>query len=37
VINTTDQINMVWTQMQLQRWTGSNWEQFGPVLDSLSE
>jgi branched-chain amino acid transport system substrate-binding protein len=37
VINTTDQINMVWTQMQLQRWTGSNWEQFGPVLDSLSD
>jgi branched-chain amino acid transport system substrate-binding protein len=37
VINTTDQNNMVWTQMQLQRWTGSNWEQFGPVLDSLSD
>jgi len=36
-INTTDQTNMVWTQMQLQRWTGSSWEQFGAVLDSLSE
>jgi branched-chain amino acid transport system substrate-binding protein len=36
-INTTDQVNMVWTQMQLQRWTGSSWEQFGAVLDSLSE
>jgi len=36
-INTSEQVNMVWTQMQLQRWTGSSWEQFGEVLDSLSE
>ena len=36
-INTTDQVNMVWTQMRLQRWTGSSWEQFGDVLDSLSD
>jgi branched-chain amino acid transport system substrate-binding protein len=36
-INTTDQINMVWTQMRLQRWTGRSWEQFGDVLDNLSD
>jgi branched-chain amino acid transport system substrate-binding protein len=36
-INTTDQVNMVWTQMRLQRWTGSSWEQFGDVLDSVSD
>jgi branched-chain amino acid transport system substrate-binding protein len=36
-INTTDQVNMVWTQMRLQRWSGSSWEQFGDVLDSLSD
>jgi branched-chain amino acid transport system substrate-binding protein len=36
-INTTDQVNMVWTQMRLQRWTGRSWEQFGDVLDSLSD
>jgi branched-chain amino acid transport system substrate-binding protein len=36
-INTSDQVNMVWTQMRLQRWSGSSWEQFGEVLDSLSD
>jgi len=28
---------MVWTQLQLQRWSGTNWEQFGEVLDVRSE
>src|SRR5580704_13156491 len=32
-INTTATSNMIWTQLQLQRWSGSNWEQFGEVLD----
>jgi ABC-type branched-subunit amino acid transport system substrate-binding protein len=34
-INTSDKINMVWTQMRLQRWTGTNWAQFGDVIDSV--
>jgi branched-chain amino acid transport system substrate-binding protein len=31
-INTNAANNMVWTQLQLQRWTGTNWESFGGVL-----
>jgi hypothetical protein len=37
LINTSDSNNMVWTQLQLQRWTGTRWEQFGEVLDATSE
>jgi branched-chain amino acid transport system substrate-binding protein len=36
-INTSATSNMIWTQLQLQRWTGANWEQFGEVLDAKSE
>jgi ABC-type branched-subunit amino acid transport system substrate-binding protein len=36
-INTSARNNMIWTQLQLQRWTGSGWEQFGEVLDASSE
>jgi branched-chain amino acid transport system substrate-binding protein len=36
-INTSASNNMVWTQMQLQRWNGSSWEQFGEILDAGSE
>ena len=36
-INTSATSNMIWTQLQLQRWTGANWEQFGEVLDVKSE
>jgi len=36
-INTSDSNNMIWTQLQLQRWTGTGWEQFGEVLDGSSE
>src|SRR5712672_1315120 len=36
-INTSATSNMVWTQLQLQRWSGTNWEQFGEVLDVRSE
>ena len=36
-INTSATRNMVWTQMQLQRWNGTNWDQFGEVLDVASE
>ncbi|MDB5654687.1 MAG: branched-chain amino acid transporter substrate-binding protein [Tardiphaga sp.] len=36
-INTTEASNMIWTQMQLQRWSGTNWEPFGDVLDANSE
>jgi branched-chain amino acid transport system substrate-binding protein len=31
-INTNTTNNMVWTQLQLQRWNGTNWESFGGVL-----
>lgn len=33
-INTSAGNNQVWTQMQLQRWNGSSWDQFGEVLDA---
>ncbi len=36
-INTSATSNMVWTQMQLQRWNGASWDQFGDVLDAGSE
>jgi branched-chain amino acid transport system substrate-binding protein len=36
-INTTDSSNMIWTQLQLQRWSGTNWEPFGDILDANSE
>src|SRR3981189_291099 len=36
-INTSAASNMVWTQLQLQRWSGTNWELFGEVLDVRSE
>ncbi|OKO85124.1 ABC transporter substrate-binding protein [Bradyrhizobium sp. AS23.2] len=36
-INTSAGNNMIWTQLQLQRWTGTGWEQFGEVLDGSSE
>jgi branched-chain amino acid transport system substrate-binding protein len=36
-INTSDKINMDFTQMRLQRWTGTHWDQFSDVLDAASE
>lgn len=36
-INTSESNNMIWTQLQLQRWNGSRWEQFGEILDASSE
>ena len=36
-INTSDRINMDFTQMRLQRWTGTRWDQFSDVLDAASE
>jgi branched-chain amino acid transport system substrate-binding protein len=33
-INTGAGNNQVWTQMQLQRWNGTSWDQFGDVLDA---
>lgn len=36
-INTSDKVNQLWTQLQLQRWTGEGWEQFGDVLDGKSD
>jgi len=36
-INTSDKINMDFTQMRLQRWTGTRWDQFSDVLDARSE
>ena len=36
-INTSDRINMNYTQMRLQRWTGTHWDLFGEVLDAASE
>lgn len=35
--NTSATSNMVWTQLQLQRWNGTSWEQFGEILDATSE
>jgi ABC-type branched-subunit amino acid transport system substrate-binding protein len=36
-IDTGESNNMIWTQLQLQRWTGAGWEQSGEVLDSRSD
>jgi ABC-type branched-subunit amino acid transport system substrate-binding protein len=36
-VNTSESENMMWTQMRLQRWSGSTWEPFGEVLDARSE
>ena len=36
-INTSDKINMDFTQMRLQCWTGTRWDQFSDVLDAASE
>jgi branched-chain amino acid transport system substrate-binding protein len=36
-INTSATNNMLWTQLQLQRWSGSHWDHFGEVLDVKSE
>jgi branched-chain amino acid transport system substrate-binding protein len=36
-INTSATNNMVWTQMRLQRWTGTSWEQFGEILDAMAD
>jgi ABC-type branched-subunit amino acid transport system substrate-binding protein len=33
-INTGPNNSMAYTQLQLQRWTGSSWEQFGEVLSA---
>jgi branched-chain amino acid transport system substrate-binding protein len=36
-VNTSESENMIWTQMRLQRWTGTTWQAFGEVLDARSE
>jgi len=36
-VNTTASSNMIWSQMQLQQWSGSGWEPFGGILDASSE
>jgi branched-chain amino acid transport system substrate-binding protein len=36
-VNTSETENMIWTQMRLQRWTGTTWQAFGEVLDAKSE
>jgi branched-chain amino acid transport system substrate-binding protein len=36
-INTSESNNMIWTQLRLQRWIGTRWEQFGEILDVSSE
>jgi branched-chain amino acid transport system substrate-binding protein len=36
-INTNENNSKAWTQLQLQRWTGSTWELFGEVLDGDSD
>ncbi len=36
-VNTSETENMIWTQMRLQRWTGTTWQAFGEVLDARSE
>ena len=37
VVNTSATVNQDYTQMRLQRWTGTNWDQFSDVLDAKSE
>jgi branched-chain amino acid transport system substrate-binding protein len=36
-VNTSATVNQNWTQMRLQRWDGSKWQQFGGVLNANSE
>jgi branched-chain amino acid transport system substrate-binding protein len=36
-VNTSDKVNMDYTQMRLQRWTGTHWDIFGEVMDAASE
>jgi len=36
-VNTSENSNMMWTQMRLQRWTGTSFKLFGDVLDAKSE
>jgi branched-chain amino acid transport system substrate-binding protein len=36
-VNTTENSNMDFTQMRLQRWTGTNWDLFTEVIDAKSE
>ncbi|HLG81856.1 MAG TPA: ABC transporter substrate-binding protein [Bradyrhizobium sp.] len=36
-VNTSDKVNMNYTQLRLQRWTGTQWELFSDVLDASSE
>ena len=36
-VNTSASSNMIWSQMQLQQWSGSGWESFGGILDASSE
>ena len=36
-INTNETNSRAWTQLQLQRWTGTTWELFGEVLDGDSD
>jgi branched-chain amino acid transport system substrate-binding protein len=36
-VNTSEKINMNYTQMRLQRWTGTRWDLFSEVLDASSE
>ncbi|HEY4284802.1 MAG TPA: ABC transporter substrate-binding protein [Chthoniobacterales bacterium] len=33
-VNTSDTRNMMWTQLRLQRWTGTTWELFGDILEA---
>jgi ABC-type branched-subunit amino acid transport system substrate-binding protein len=37
VVNTGSNNSAAYTQMQLQRWTGTNWEQFGTVYSAASK
>lgn len=37
VVNTSDTVNQHYTQMRLQRWTGTNWDQFSDVIDAKSD
>ena len=36
-VSTSDKVNMDFTQMRLQRWTGTRWNLFSGVLDASTE
>ena len=36
-VNTSERVNTIWTQMKMQRWSGTNWEPFGEVLDAAAD